>query len=445
MRILILMALRNLRQSGRRALFLGTAIGLVTALLVMLLGLSAGVRGSFLDAVRAISSGDVNVTGYFKTSPSSGVVLLRDATRARTIVDESIAAEHRVTDRHVGVVWAISSVSTVRGIMINDVGAEEQSHLGKFLQIANESEYAEDGADEPVGDLSKLSEPDTVVLFVNQAKRLAVRVGDVITARTDTMGGQVNTSDLRVVGVARDVGMITNWNIFTSKKTAARLLDVGPDTTGIIQVHLEDDERANEVMGQLREALEKESFELREYTPRPYFWKYGTIRSADWTGQRLDLTTWRDEVSYLVWILKTIDAISLILIVVLLGIISIGIINTMMMATRERTQEIGTLRAVGMTRLEVALLFILEALFLAAIASTAGALLGAGAAAGIDALAFRVPSDALREILLTDIVSLRVGAVHVAASVAFITTFSVLAAAWPAARAARLQPVTAMQ
>jgi ABC-type lipoprotein release transport system permease subunit len=190
--------------------------------------------------------------------------------------------------------------------------------------------------------------------------------------------------------------------------------------------------------------LEQEGYLLLDHSSKPYFWKHGDVANQDWTGQKLDLTIWRDEVSFLTWILEALDAISLALITILLTIIVIGIMNAMMMATRERTQEIGTLRAIGMSKTRVLLMILLEALLLGLIATSTGALIGAASAIAIDAAQITVPSDALRDILLTDIITLRVRIGDVAASVVSLTLFTVLASAWPAARAARLQPVTAM-
>ena len=52
------------------------------------------------------------------------------------------------------------------------------------------------------------------------------------------------------------------------------------------------------------------------------------------------------------------------LIVILIAIVVIGIMNTMWIAIRERTREIGTLRAIGMQRREVLWMFLLESLML---------------------------------------------------------------------------------
>ena len=95
-----------------------------------------------------------------------------------------------------------------------------------------------------------------------------------------------------------------------------------------------------------------------------------TIRK--WTGQKLDITNWEDEISFMTWTLKALQGLSAVLIVILIAIIIIGIMNTMWIAIRERTREIGTLRAIGMQRGEVLWMFLLESLMLGLLATVAG-------------------------------------------------------------------------
>lgn len=50
---------------------------------------------------------------------------------------------------------------------------------------------------------------------------------------------------------------------------------------------------------------------------------------------------------------------------IILFIIMVGVLNALRMTIRERTMEIGTMRAIGMTRSQVRNLFMIESLFLA--------------------------------------------------------------------------------
>ena len=164
----------------------------------------------------------------------------------------------------------------------------------------------------------------------------------------------------------------------------------------------------------------------------------------DWKGQKLDLTIWSDEASLLKWILTYIEGIIYFFTGILMAIIGIGIMNTMWISVRERTNEIGTLRAIGMSRGRVLGLFLLETVLLALFATTIGALAGVLLSAALNAAAINISSDAVRMILMNQTLHLTVQPGHVIASIISLSLVSALAALWPAFRASQLQPITAI-
>jgi putative ABC transport system permease protein len=121
---------------------------------------------------------------------------------------------------------------------------------------------------------------------------------------------------------------------------------------------------------------------------------------------------------------------------------SLGIANTMLMSTIERTREIGIMKAIGAEDREIKQIFFVEASVIGLVGGVVGALL----AWGVDELANRL---AYRYILQPKGVEyleffwlppyLWLGALALAVLV------SVLAALYPAARAARVDPVTALR
>jgi len=177
---------------------------------------------------------------------------------------------------------------------------------------------------------------------------------------------------------------------------------------------------------------------------QPFFMKFEKVSREDWTGQKLDVTSWEDELAFFSWTLKAVRGISVLLIAILLAIVVVGIMNTMWIAIRERTREIGTLRAIGMQREQVVRQFQIEALLLGLVSTVIGAAVGGAVALGVNAAQVSVPL-AIKFFLLSDHLFLSVHPSALLASVGAITLITGLAALYPSLRAARLEPVTAMQ
>jgi ABC-type lipoprotein release transport system permease subunit len=439
MRVLILwrIAVRNLLQGGRRSLLLGLAIALVTGLLVLLGSLSAGLESTMIRAASTLMSGHVNVGGFFKVTATQAAPVVTDLAKLRGLVEANVEDVDLVIDRLRG--WGkIISDSGSFMASVSGIDIAEERRLIDVLQVVPPPKG------KLPGDLKGLAEPNTVVIFESQAKRLDVWVGDVLTVSAETVGGVQNTAEVRVVAVARDVGFLSAFNLFVPKATVRTLYQIKEDATGVIQIYLKDPERASVAMDRLRPVLADAGYKLLDHDPQSFFMKFERVSGEDWKGQRLDLTTWQDEISFLGWILAGFASIRVLLLGGLLVIIVVGIMNTMWMTIRERTREIGTLRAIGMRRRGVLAMFVFEGVALGLGSSTVGAIIGAAAAWGIDAAQLHVPMEAFQMVLMSDRLHLEVQFGGVLGAVGIISVITTLAVLYPAWRAARLRPVNAM-
>lgn len=443
MRILVLIALRNLVQARRRTLLLSTAIGMVTTLLVLLLAISQGISDNLVKSATTLSAGHVVVAGFFKSSVSQAIPMVTDAARVKATIEKSVPNLDYVIDRGRGWGKLVGPGGTVQSGMSGVTIANEPRFV-QTLQLAEEREYKDGGRAEILGDARRLSEPDSVIIFAANAKRMQVGVGDRVTFVTETNDGRTNTIDLTIVAIARDLGMLSGWSSLVNQDSLRRVYKMAGDTTGAFWVYVDDIEKSDEVMAGLRVALAQDGFQLMDHDPNPFFFKFETVSGEDWTGQKLDLTIWRDEVSFLTQILDAFDVVTVFVASILLIIIAIGISNTMFNTVRERTREIGTMRAIGIHRRGVLALFLLEAALLGLFATTSGAALGALIAFVLDSAAIAIPNEALRAILLSETLKMSIRPGTLAMSVVFLTACTALAAAWPSLRAARMRPIVAL-
>lgn len=445
MTLLLRIAWQNLLAARRRTALLGAAIGIVTAMLVLLLSLAGGIEDNLVRSATSLSAGHVSVAGFYKAKPTDAAPLVTHAAEIEQILRENTPGLDYIVKRTRGWGKVISPSASVQ-VGLSGIDFDAEQRMFEHLEPAPTREYLEvGGGDDTPGDFTKLRDRGSILLFVTQAKRLGVQVGDTVTVQTETQGGQTNTIDLQVCCVARDLGLLSSFAVFASTPDLLQLYRLNPDTTGAFWVYLKDIDDAESVMNHYRTLFAEKGYRIMDHVPAPFFFKFDGVSGEDWTGQKLDFTIWSDEVSFLLWVLTAFDALTWSLSLVLLSIIALGIMNALYVSVRERTQELGTLRAIGMGRFQVMGMVLFEALLLGFGSTLLGALAGSALALVLDAAQLDVGVDAMQVILLADTFHFVVRPAAVAAAVVLLTGLTGLAAAWPALLAARLRPVVAMQ
>jgi ABC-type lipoprotein release transport system permease subunit len=423
-------ASRNLLRHTRRNLFLGGALAATTALLVLLNGLAEGMKESLLESATTLMTGHVNVGGFYKVTSSTAAPLVTDYEKVLAETRKHVPELDYYTVRVRGYAKAVSEKSSM-DLVLGGVDVAREPGLRRVLQGIE-------------GRLDDLREPGTLMLFEEQAKRLEVKVGDLVTLVAPTTRGQSNTADLRVVFIAKGVGLMSSFSSFLPAETLRKLYNLREGNTGVIQLYLRDHRQAPQVAARLRTRLAAAGWRVLDSDPKPYWMKlFQTIPSEDWTGQKLDMSTWEDEMSFLSWIFTAVAWLSAILIFVLMAIVVVGILNTLAIAIRERTREIGTLRAIGMQRRKVGWLLLLEAGLLGILATGSGAAAALLLAGGLNRARIAVP-ESVQMFLMQQHLHLATApssAFLYAAALAVVTSAASLV---PAYWAARLQPVTAM-
>jgi ABC-type lipoprotein release transport system permease subunit len=431
LRIDLTIASRNLLRHGKRTVFLGLALAAVTALLVLLQGLSTGIRESMLRTATTMATGHLNVGGFFKPTAGQAAPVVTDYAKVLETVKKSLPQMTYAVQRGRGWAKVIADTGSMQ-VGINGIDIKNEPAFKKVLVIKE-------------GNIDDLAQPNTMLVFEGQLKKLGAKVGDAVTISAQTPRGTANTIDCRVVAIAQDVGLLSQWNVVVPSATLREVYHLRPDATGAIQVYLRDRDlpRVAQIAAELRTSLEKAGYRMMEPDGRVFWMKFETVNRQDWTGQKLDVTTWEDELSFMMWTLQLLGGLSGVLLLILIAIVVTGIMNTMWIAIRERTREIGALRAIGMQRGGVLRMFLLESIILGVGATVIGAALGAAVAGLLNALAIHVPAG-MQLFLMSDKLHLAVHASLLVGAVLLLSVVSALAAIYPSIRAARLRPVAAM-
>lgn len=150
----------------------------------------------------------------------------------------------------------------------------------------------------------------------------------------------------------------------------------------------------------------------------------------------LPLVTLKDQAAYAQEQRQPVDQL-LYIIYALLGlaivIAVLGIVNTLGLSVIERTREIGLLRAIGLARSQLRRMLVLESVVIAVLGAVLGIVLGVGFGVAL-------------QVALADegVTELAIPTTHIALFLALAVVVGVLAALWPARRAARLDILRAV-
>ncbi len=161
------------------------------------------------------------------------------------------------------------------------------------------------------------------------------------------------------------------------------------------------------------------------------------IESFDLNAQTLEaiLETANDVLSLLQALLGSVGGLALL-------VAALGVANTMMMAIYERTREIGVLKALGASRREIRTMFTIEAGLIGLIGGFFGLIFGTLLGRLVDWIAHRfLIAEGVTGVGQLSIVPLWLAL----GSLIFAALIGIVAGLYPAGRAAKLDPVTALR
>jgi len=222
----------------------------------------------------------------------------------------------------------------------------------------------------------------------------------------------------KIVGVMEKRGELLGFSrddfVLLPYATAKRLMGTSRDLDIQVQLLVDDMNRQEEVKDRIRWVLRQEHG-LKPGEPDDF-----RVQTAEQLTESFNT------------VFNTITAVSAGIVGISLLVGGIGIMNIMLVSVTERTREIGILKALGATRQDILLQFLIEALTLTMIGGLLGVAIGYGLGALVSAMlpGFPAAHVPLWAVLLSFGFSAAVGVI-----------FGIV----PAAKAAQLDPIEALR
>jgi ABC-type antimicrobial peptide transport system permease subunit len=167
--------------------------------------------------------------------------------------------------------------------------------------------------------------------------------------------------------------------------------------------------------------------------------------STKYKGAVVDVESMYEMASDVLKLEGALNLITFSAVLVLFFIILIGVINTLRMTIRERTREIGTIRAIGMQKKDVRNSFILETMFLGLFSAITGTALAFLTMFGLSRITFHAEDNPLSMLLVNSHLNFMPSVGATFFYIALIVAISVVTAYFPAQRAAKMPAADALR
>lgn len=328
--ILMRMGLKNLRRHFRRSLITVCSIGFGLATILWLQSILNGSSQSAIDTVTSSYLGHMQVMREdYRENKLIQQTIQWDATQLPQLSDTEFIATERV---HLPAL--ISSGEQSMPIVLEGIDAVNEPRVTKVRETLKEGEFLEEQTN---------CENKSAIISRALAKLLNVNIGEKIVLLAQATDGSLGNELFRVRGFFDTGSPDYDKGIVLANKECVQQIGV------VLGVH----EVAIKVKGK------KTPEEIRPLLQAklPEGWK---------------VLTWRDLSSSLVTMTTFNDASLILVSVILFVVISLGILNTFLVAVFERTKEFGVMMALGTPGLGVIGTVLWEAFFLGLASSLLG-------------------------------------------------------------------------
>ncbi len=437
MKTILKTAFRNIFRQKKRTMLLAGAIAFGMLMITLVNGFTGGMVGNVRDNFSNALGGHVFVSGQEITE--SGQIISRMGE------DAPLQA---LLKQHADDIALVTRRSQTFGTVI--FGSRQGLQLMYGVDFAAEDQVLQAMAVVEGSIDTILQQRDAIILPVSLANRLGVIAGESVLMRMDTVTGQQNVGEFRVVALIEDqaeLGMSAAYGHLDYLNTLVNLV---PGSYQSLNLFLHDMDAVDAVAASFRDILpvreqsvEADDDDMGGMGGGPFFGGSRTREAVEpWEGVRYSITTINDIMEPVEAIVNVLNTIALGVFAILLTIIMVGITNTFRMIVLERTKEIGTMRALGMQQPMVRRIFLAEAGILGLLGGFAGLAFALLAMVGLSL--WNVTTPGLQFFLSQGSFSFRVSAGAVLLYLAIMLAICLSAAHWPAKSAAKLSPIKAL-
>ncbi len=396
------MAFRDLGRNRRRSFLSALALAIGLALLLLMAAIVAGEIKASMDSSIKLQSGDLQVRASSYNEDKAGLAwkdLIANPDQVAAQI-ASLAPVQVATPRLFasGIIAVGDNTAGVRVIGIDPPSAANAPYRdglvsGMFLS-----------ADDRQG----------VLIGQTLADKFNLKAGETVNLLVNTANGKVDQQPFIVRGIYTTHTPTYDENTVFLPLAKAQAMTQTENHASTIFILLKDRDQTDAVAAALQ-------------------------------GNNYQIKTWVQMNDLLVQFQQLSDAYMVVLYLIVLAITATVIVNTLIMSVFERTREIGILAAMGMRGGRIMAMFLAESSLLAVGGIAMGLALGALMVYYATVHGFYIGNYGASGIMLGDTIYAHLTASDTVKLTITAFIISLLAALYPAALAARLEPVDALR
>lgn len=402
--MLLKIAWRNIWRQRRRSLIIMTSIIIGNASILLYDSIAIGFTAQKLENEIGthVSHIQINSKGYNNNK------VIGNKINDPEFVASKIKSLPFVTNYSTRIITfgMLTSAENSSGTTLVGINPNKESEITSIKSMIVKGEYVSNNNDD-------------IVIGTEMAEKLNVSIGDKIVMIAAAVDGSVQSELFRICGIFKSSSSEFNKNyVYVNISAANSMLKMNNAVTQFVMLIDNTENTSN-----YREAIAKK------------------------LGSEYEVFSYADLLPLLIVYVDLAKQMMIILYIIIGIAILFGIINTMLMSVFERIQEIGVLMSIGMRNNKIFLMIVQEAFLLGSLGTLLGMLIGLifyyyFAINGINLSAF---SDSLESLGIGTSIYPILDNTTILRSLIIMPLTTVFGAIYPAIKAIKLLPTTAMR
>lgn len=409
MKVFFAIAWRNIMRNKKRSFITAFAIAFGLIALIFMWALIDGIYPAMIDNMTSMYMGHLEIARpEYVDKPKLEYAITDEEPVLRAIRENP---DIDAWSPRLSIFGLLTYADNSQGVAVVGVDPEKEANFGQLVSFVKEGHFLED------------ADVAGAVIGATLAKNLDVRLGEKVFFLSQGPRSELAYMNFTVVGIMRsNVPELDGSLAFVRRADllSPDMLDMPAGFT-TVAVRMKSHDVMDSAAAALNAALPE------------------GVRGR----------TWKEMVPWFEQAIEMDNAFGYLLVFIMMVVVVAGILNTVLMSVMERTREFGIMRALGTKKRQVFLMVTIEACTLGLIGLLSGLVIGVITVlivgqTGINLYGSLDP-EILGEFYIDPVVYPMLHLEHLATTCIAVILMTVLVSLYPARRAARLAPITAIK